>query len=102
MWEKAKRAAWRKNNPALIAAMKLRYYRRSQKRANAHQPWTIEELEMIAAHHMTDRELSVKFQRSIAAIQTQRFLMKKKAKAALAHALATAIPLPITSSVTVE
>lgn len=40
------------------------------------RPWTRDELQLIIAHQMPDRELSRQIQRSVVAIQTKRFHLK--------------------------
>lgn len=40
------------------------------------RPWTDEEIKLVMAHQITDRELSHLIQRSVVAIQTKRFHLK--------------------------
>ena len=40
------------------------------------RPWTDEEIKLVLAHKITDRELSRQIQRSVVAIQTKRFHLK--------------------------
>ena len=56
---------------------KTRY--RARTGSNVYEPreWTKEELRMVQAHKITDRELSKKINRSVAAIQNARYKLKK-------------------------
>lgn len=56
------------------------YYRREFNYFNEHQQWTIQEMELVEKHETTDRELSHKIGRSIAAIQKCRYDLKRGVK----------------------
>lgn len=57
-----------------------RYKTRYRQRTGAYKykprEWTVEELRMVKAHKITDRELSEKIKRSISAIQMARYRIK--------------------------
>ena len=52
---------------------------RAKTGSNAYKPreWTKEELRMVQAHEVTDRELSKKINRSVGAIQSARHRLKE-------------------------
>lgn len=64
-----------------FAETKRNYQRRYSERTGSHlykpRVWTQEENEMVLAQNMTDRELSKILERSLHAIQTHRWLLRK-------------------------
>lgn len=56
---------------------KARYRARTGSYSYKPREWTKEELQMVQAHEITDRELSKKINRSVAAIQGARYKLKK-------------------------
>ncbi len=56
---------------------KARYRVRTGSYSYKPRPWTKEELQMVQAHEITDRELSKKINRSVSAIQAARYKLKK-------------------------
>jgi len=55
---------------------KRRYYAKTQNAENRNQPWTIEEIDMVMEHKITDSELSAVIGRSVGAIQNMRSKQK--------------------------
>lgn len=67
---------WRKKHPDEWQQEKKRYYNQFTYAPNSREPFTDEEIEMILAHNMPDRELSKKLGRTIRAIQVTRSKLK--------------------------
>ena len=57
---------------------KRRYYSKTQYARNGNVKWTEEENNLVLQHNITDTELSKLIGRSVASIQTQRSVLKKK------------------------
>jgi hypothetical protein len=69
---------WRKKNPAKYQAMKKKYYARfagAINNINHGHIWSTEELILLEADELTDRELHVLIGRSVNAIQIRRSRM---------------------------
>jgi len=57
---------------------KTRYYKKTQGGKNSRARWTIEEINMVMEHKITDTELAGLIGRSVASIQVMRCKMKEK------------------------
>lgn len=53
-----------------------RYYRQTQ--VYGRRNWTSYEIDLIMDHNLTDRELSAKLHRSMKAIQTKRYKLRRE------------------------
>ena len=68
---------WRKKHPDTWQQEKKKYYDQFDKNAvNSREPFTVDEINLIMAHSMPDRELSVKIGRTVRAIQAMRSKVK--------------------------
>lgn len=69
------------SNPEVLRATKRRqqsrYYSKTAYAPRHHNTWETYELNLVIAHKMPDSQLSVLIGRSVGAIQTKRFTMKK-------------------------
>lgn len=69
---------WRKNNSSTWQKSKKRYYDKSRKIAyNSMQGWTLKDIDIIMSKNDTDNNIARKIGRSVKAIQTMRYRIKK-------------------------
>lgn len=58
-----------------------RYYKKTQNANNSGRRWSSEEIKIVLEHKMSDSEISKLIGRSVGAIQSRRFLEKRKTAA---------------------
>lgn len=59
-------------------AQKRRYYGRTTNSENSRQAWTLQDLQRVMEHDVSDMQLSAEIGRSVAAIQVMRHRQKRK------------------------
>lgn len=69
---------WRSNNREKRSAQRKRYYNKTSFSEKSHKPWSVEEIEMVLEHSVSDSELSETICRSVQSIQIARCRFKDR------------------------